>query len=197
MPWNVRPLNLTNCVERENFELNSKICFLAEKKLRSEFSYFESFLLYDYNDDEDDFHNEDFGKPLCANYNDDFYSYWCDFKYDYNSSKSYYDYRYGATDINEYEFCSFNDGYCHKEEYPLVTWQDYWFAENYLDGKSDYKDRMSEEQEIKLEPIVELYSMCSKQNTRIEYENSDTREWYVNELMYLNLLAFGFCEDDK
>jgi hypothetical protein len=56
---------------------------------------------------------------------------------------------------------------------------------------------MSEEQEIKLEPIVELYSMCSKQNTRIEFKNSDTREWYVNELMYLNLLAFGFCEDDK
>ena len=195
MPWNVRPLNLTNCVQRENFEPNSILCFLAEKKLRSE-SSLESFLIYDYNDDEDEYRNEDVGKPLCANYDDDFYSYWCDFKYDYNSSKSYYD-QYCEEDFTEYRFCPFNVPSWDIQEYSMVTWQDWWFAENFFDGESDYNDRMDEQEEIELEPIVELYSMCSKQNKKVEYKNTDTRDLYVNELMYLNLLAFGFCEDDK
>ena len=45
----------------------------------------------------------------------------------------------------------------------LVTWEEYWFGEGYF--SQDYNFHLDQYQKNELKPIIELYSMCSKQNS--------------------------------
>lgn len=91
--WLFRPENMKNCVDKANLKLDSHLCIIAENKLRSE-TFMDSFYVY----------NEDFsnGVPLCANYDGDFYSYWCDFGAS-SDEKQYNDYSNCISNYNSYE----------------------------------------------------------------------------------------------